>query len=203
MQPAALSATCSSALPGPLPPRRALALLFGAHGEHQALGAGSDVPGEARCRRDGAEKGRVCQWLRSQGSHCSVREPAPVPPAPPRLWLLRSTQGIRVGRGGAGPLRRGLRDRCVLASCILRPEPGSHASTRLLARPWRTGVETALARAWATCHTGEGWRWRRCPEDGVWLGREGGAVAVVAGIGGCRGSSQTPALHTDRHRRRC
>lgn len=85
------------------------------------------------------------------------------------LWLLLTAQGIRVGWGGVGPLRRDVRPLCP---CVLHPEPGSHASTRLLAGPQCTRVQMVLVRASATCHTGEGWWWRPCPEGGCSWGEQ-------------------------------
>lgn len=107
------------------------------------------------------------------------------------LWLLLTAQGIRVGWGGVGPLRRGRETTVSL-------RPAAHASTRLLAGPQCTRVQMVLVRASATCHTGEGWWWRPCPEGGCSWGEQAEEwqwrQESAAGAGHLR-----PRVHADHH----
>lgn len=153
-----------------------------------------DVPDEARCSRDGAEEGRV--------SGSGSRAPAAAsgsPPPSPALPGCGSSSPPRasVWDGAAwGPSDGDVRPLCP---CVLHPEPGSHASTRLLAGPQCTRVQMVLVRASATCHTGEGWWWRPCPEGGCSWGEQAEEwqwrQESAAGAGHLR-----PRVHADHHR---
>lgn len=107
MRPAALSTTRSSALLGPLPPRRALGFAVWGRWSRSPGPQGRlfwmylmklGVVGMAQ-RRDASVAPVPGLPLQRQGAHpvsCSAQ-----------LWLLLTAQGIRVGWGGVGPLRRG------------------------------------------------------------------------------------------------